>query len=397
MAEGWCPAGEQGIFKSLPRLALWVALTSNRSALRFHFLDSVFLLLVGLAGIAGCTKKEASPRDRSFTVGTFAGSGAVGALDGPAAAATFGFPGGVAVDAQGAVYVADQANHCVRKVTAAGLVSTLAGTGTRGFADGPGSTAQFNSPMGVAVDAQGTVYVADRLNHRIRAVSPLGVVRTLAGMAGTGLQDGASASARFLFPSGVAVGATGAVYVADAFNHRIRVVSPQGVVSTLAGSGPSGNVPADHHADGPGSSALFSNPQAVAVDGQGNVYVADTDNHRIRKITAAGVVTTVAGSATPGRADGVGSTALFDKPKGVAVDAAGTVYVTDLYNSRICRISPAGEVSTWSGAAGTTGFVDGGLQDAKFFNPIGIAATPAGTQVYIGDNVNHRIRQIKAN
>lgn len=353
-----------------------------------------FCLLLGWAGLAGCTKKEAGPRDLTYTVSSLAGRGTAGAVDGAAPAAAFSFPGGVAVDAQGTVYVADQGNHCVRKISAMGMVSTLAGTGSRGYTDGPGSTAQFNSPAGVAVDGQGTVYVADALNHCIRAIAPTGVVRTVAGATGRGLQDGPGASARFQFPYGVAVDAQGTVYVADAGNHRIRIISSQGIVSTLAGNGSNLNYGVVNHADGPGGSALFSNPFAVAVDGQGTVYVADADNYCIRKITSAGTVTTLAGNTMQGNANGTGGAALFDKPRGIAVDAAGVVYVADQYNGRICRITPAGLVSTWTGMAGAKGFADGTLQEAQFYHPIGIAVTSTGSEVYVGDFGNHRIRKI---
>uniref|UniRef100_UPI003743F19A hypothetical protein n=1 Tax=Psychroflexus aurantiacus TaxID=2709310 RepID=UPI003743F19A len=229
---------------------------------------------------------------------------------------------------------------------------------TSGFADGTGRSAQFSKPYGVAVDASGTVYVADYNNHRIRKTTPAGVVSTLAGST-QGFADGTGSSAQFSKPYGVAVDASGNVYVADFNNHRIRKTTPAGVVSTLAGS-------TSGFADGTGSSAQFSKPYGVAVDASGNVYVADFNNHRIRKTTPAGVVSTLAGS-TQGFADGTGSSAQFNYPIGVAVDASGTVYVADANNHRIRKITPAGAVSTLAGS--TYGFADGTGISAQFANP----------------------------
>ena len=214
------------------------------------------------------------------------------------------------------------------------VVSTLAGSGVPGFADGPGATAQFRNPVGVAVDAAGNVYVADHSNSRIRKVSPAGVVSTLAGSGLYGFSDGPGATAQFGGPTGVAVDAAGNVYVADLGNQRIRKVSPAGVVSTLAGSGVSG------FADGPGATAQFNLPLGVAVDSAGNVYVADGINQRIRKVSPAGVVSTLAGSGVFGFADGPGATAQFWGPTGVAVDSAGNVYVAEGGNQRIRKVSP---------------------------------------------------------
>ena len=209
-------------------------------------------------------------------VTTLAGTGTIGFTDG--ALAQFNFPAGVAVDAAGNVYVADLDNQRIRKISAAGVVSTLAGSGTAGFLDATGTTAQFNFPSGVAVDAAGNVYVADGSNHRIRKVSAAGVVTTLAGSGTASLDDGSGATAQFISPAGVAVDAAGNIYVADRNNHRIRKISAAGIVSTLAGSATAGFL------DGSGASAQFNNPLGVAVDAAGNIYVADLSNHRIRQI-----------------------------------------------------------------------------------------------------------------
>jgi sugar lactone lactonase YvrE len=313
-------------------------------------------------------------------VTTFVGS-TFGSTDGVATAAQFYYPYGVAVDAAGSVYVADTSNHRIRKITPAGAVSTLAGS-TQGFASGVGAAAQFNSPYGVAVDAAGNVYVADNSNHRIRKISPTGVVSTLAGST-SGYADGTGTVAQFNFPSGVAVDAAGNVYVADTSNHRIRKITSAGAVTTLAGS-------TSGYADGTGTVAQFNTPRGVAVDAAGNVYVADTVNHRIRKITPAGAVTTLAGS-TSGYADGTGTVAQFNSPYGVAVDAAGNVYVADTSNRRIRKITSAGAVTTLAGS--TFGFGDGVGAAAQFNTPRGVAVDAAGN-VYVADTNNYRIRKI---
>ncbi len=314
-------------------------------------------------------------------VSTFAGSTG-GYVDDAGPAAQFNSPQGVAVDVSGAVYVADYSNNRIRKISPEGVVSTLAGS-TQGFVDGTGAAAQFNRPYGVAVDSSGTVYVADYSNHRIRKVTPDGVVTTLAGSS-YGYADGTGAAARFAYPRGVAVDGTGTLYVADSGNHRIRKITPDGVVTTLAGS-------AQGYADGTGAAAQFFFPYGLAFDRSGDIYVADTVNNRIRKITPAGVVTTVAGS-TGGFADGTGTATQFSSPQGVVVDSSGTVYVSDFWNHRLRKITSAGVVTTVAGS--TSGYVEGSGAVAQLNGPSGVAVDSAGT-VYVADSMNHRIRKIE--
>ena len=280
-------------------------------------------------------------------VTTLAGlAGNAGSTDGLGSAARFNQPRSVAVDTAGNLYVADTTNNTIRKITPAGVVSTLAGlAGSIGSADGAGSAARFSQPLGVAVDAAGTVYVGDTSNSTVRAITPAGVVSTLAGLAPfSGSADGAGPLARFSFPSGVAVDAAGNVYVGDQGNHTIRMIAPGGVVTTLAGlAGSAGSV------DGTGSAARFNGTYGVAIDAAGNVYDADLGNATIRKTTAAGVVTTLAGSTgSLGNVNGTGSAARFNNPRGVAVDAVGDVYVADTDNNAIRKITPAGVVTTFA-------------------------------------------------
>jgi hypothetical protein len=284
-----------------------------------------------VADYSNHTIREITP---AGVVTTLAGSaGNPGSTDGTGSVARFNNPSGVAADNTGNVYVADYSNHTIRKITPTGVVTTLAGSaGVSGSTDATGSAAQFYYPGGVAVDASGYVYVADRLNNTIRRITPTGVVTTLAGKAGSyGSIDGAGSAARFNGPSGVAVDTSGNVYVSDPYNHTVRKITPVGVVTTLAGMAGTGGT-----SDGTGSAALFYAPSSVAVDSAGNVYVTDDgidpvlQSNTIRKITPAGTVTTLAGLAGPyGYADGSGSAARFESPNGVAVDSTGNVYVAD--------------------------------------------------------------------
>ncbi len=326
-------------------------------------------------------------------VTTLAGlAGSVGTPDGAGSAARFGYPQGVAVDSAGNVYVADGWNYTIRKVTPAGVVTTLAGLArSGGSVDGTGSAARFYWPSGVAVDSAGNVYVADTYNNTIRKVTPAGVVTTLAGRAGSwGSADGTGSAARFDYPSGVAVDSAGNVYVADLSNHTIRKVTPAGVVTTLAGlAGSSGS------ADGTGSAARFRQPSGVAVDSAGNVYVADNANNTIQKVTPMGVVTTVAGRAgilNSDSADGTGNAAQFEYPSGVAVDSAGNVYVADTVNATIRKVTPARVVTTVAGLAGSYGSADGTGSAARFYGPYGVAVDSAGN-VYVADTQNNTIRK----
>jgi sugar lactone lactonase YvrE len=327
-----------------------------------------------------------------YTFTTFAGGRGSGNADGTGVAAFFNQPKGVATDSSGNVYVADAFNSTVRQITPAGVVTTLAGDpgGSYGSADGTGSAARFKEPSGIATDLSGNIYVADTVNNTIRKITPAGVVTTLAGLAGSsGSADGTGNAARFNTPVGIATDSSGNVYVADSFNSTIRQITPAGVVTTFAGlAGSAGS------SDGTGSAARFGAPSGVATDSSGNVYA--TDNQTIRKITPAGVVTTLAGLAgSSGSSDGSGSAARFVYPDGIATDSSGNVYVTT-ENFTIRKITPAGVVTTLAGLAGSVGgsfgTADGTGSVARFNFPFGIATDSSGN-VYVADSGNNAIRK----
>ena len=262
---------------------------------------------------------------------TLAGSGAPGSANGTGTAASFNRPQGAAVDGSGNVYVADTGNNLIRKIAPGGVVTTLAGSGAPGNTNGTGTAALFNQPVGIAVDSSGNVYVGDSHSDLIREITPGGVVTTLAGSGSSGSANGTGTAASFNNPFGVAVDSSGNVYVADNWNNQIRKITG-GVVTTLAGSGAPGST------NGTGTSASFKNPNGIAVDSNGNVYVADWGNNLIREITSGGVVTTLAGSGTAGSANGKETSASFYGPAGVAVDSSGNVYIGDSQNDLIREI-----------------------------------------------------------
>jgi sugar lactone lactonase YvrE len=322
--------------------------------------------------------------ESNVTVTTLAGSGFQTYADGQGLASSFNAPRGVAVDGSGNVFVADTWNNRIRKITPGGNVTTLAGGGF-GYSDGQGTAAGFFSPYALAVDGSGNVYVADSQNNRVRKISPTGNVTTLAGSGNETFADGLGTAASFNDPTGVAVDGSGNVYVADSRNHRIRKITPSGNVTTLAGG-------VIGYSDGQGIAASFNRPWGITVDASGNVYVADTDNHRIRKISAAGNVTTLAGSGSRGAVDAAAAAASFNYPRGVALDGSGNLFIADVGNYRIRKISSTGNVTTLAGS-GEIGVADGQGDLATFDEPYGVAVDANGI-VYVADKGCHRIRKI---
>ena len=326
------------------------------------------------------------------TVSTFAGGNTNGGfMDGSGTGALFNGPQGVATDAFGNVYVADGFNERVREITPGGLVSTYAGNGTAGFTDGTIANAEFYGPQAVATDAQGNVYVADVGNNVIRKITTAGVVSTLAGSGTPGYANGTGTAAEFDNPQALALDGNGNIYVADRTNNVIRKVTPAGVVTTFAGLVPATqtlyqeeSIATVGYLDGAGSAALFNTPKSIAVDASGNVYVADIGNYAIRKITPAGVVSTFAG--------GIVQTTIIGAPSGLAFDTKGNLFISD-QDGRVLEITSASVLYTLAGSPIASGYVDGDNEDARFNSPQGIAVDANGN-IYVADFNNNAIRKV---
>ena len=274
-------------------------------------------------------------------VTTFAGSGFAGYNDATGALASFTEPTGIAIDPQGNLFVADAGNSLIREINSSGAVTTIAGSDSIGYVDGTGSAAAFFNPLGVAVDANGNVYVADAGNNLIRLVKPGGIVSTFAGIFNTGSSNNLSP---FNNPSGIAIAPGGNLIVANYLDDNILQVTPSGTVTPIAGRDT-----VQGSTNGPALSATFYYPNSVATDQFGNTYVSDGVNNLIRKIDAAGNVSTLAGSGAAGAIDSTGVNASFNGPAGLAVDGYGNVYVADSNNNEIRKITPSGVVTTVAG------------------------------------------------
>jgi sugar lactone lactonase YvrE len=366
-------------------------LMKSKKILALTFPISLCCLLI----FSGCQKLDVKPNDQTTQVpviipgetSTMAGSGAYGFENGLGSLAIFNNPNGVAVDSEGNVYVTDQANNRIRKITPDGMVSTFAGSGLPGAIDGTGDVASFNNPIGITIDASNNIFITDFGNNLIRKITQAGVVSTWAGSGAIGFDDGIGTLATFNGPDGITVDHSGNVFVSD--NHNIiRKITPDREVTTFAGNVHSG----PGFADGVGIDANFRLPEGLAVDASNNIYVADCGNNMVRKITPDRVVTTLAGQLTAGFTNGQGLMAGFNIPLGVAADAAGNVYVTDNGNNVVRKITPSGEVTTLAGS-GAIGTNDGKNSQATFSDLHGIAVDASGI-VYVGDEQNNKIRRI---
>ncbi len=383
-------------------------------------LGTALVISLAAAGAAGAYPTL------SGTIWTIAGNGSFCAAltgtcgDGPVAtAAQVSRPTGVAVDGDGNVYIADSGNNKLRKLTKAGAISTIAGDGTfclvatSSCGDGPNATAaQLGTPSGLAVDTAGNVYIAEEQSNKVRKLTPAGAISTIAGngsacaLATGSCGDGPDATAAQLrFPNGVAVDAAGNVYIADAGNNKVRKLTPAGAISTIAGDGSACALATGSCGDGPDATAAqLRFPTGVAVDTAGNVYIADALSNKVRKLTPAGAISTIAGDGnlcaarTGSCGDGADATAAQLRfPRGVAVDAAGNVYIADQFDDKVRKLTPAGAISTIAGtgsACVTSPFCgDGVVGYAAMLNaPSGVAVDAAGRNVFIADQDDNLIR-----
>lgn len=319
-------------------------------------------------------------------VRTAAGGGGEGYSDGAPADARFFHPTGVVVDLSGDVFIADAANHVIRKIGADGRVTTLAGqAGVQGNHDGQGHFAGFKNPTGLAIDLSGNVFVADTGNSTIRKITPEGLVSTVAGVAETaGMVDGAASQATFGYPKGLAVAGDGTIYVADSANHTIREIRNGNVRILAGGPGQPGA------RDGTNITSRFADPFGITLDAAGTIYVADSENDAIRRVTPAGTVTTAYGVLDKaGFADGSPGVALFRQPTGVAFDSAGNLYVTEVGNHALRRIDSRGNTTTIAGSQ--RGNRNGVGLGASFDYPFSLTISRTN-QLYIADMLNHAVR-----
>lgn len=322
-----------------------------------------------------------------FEVNTIAGDGTDGFLDGEGKVAKFSFPYNL-VNIDSNIYVSDSGNNRIRKIDKSGKVATIAGDGTDGFLDGDGKVAKFSYPCGITSDGQKTIYVADTFNNRVRKII-LGhgkvEVSTVAGIEKPGFANGHGKDALFNYPFGLTYN-KGKIYVADSSSDQIRKVDESSEVTTFAGNEEYG------FADAHGHKAKFSYPCGITSDPDGNLYVADTMNRLIRKVSHSGMVSTIAGSHS-GFAGRAFNTTDFRYPYGVACDSIGNVYVADTNNHKILKIYASGKVATIAGS-GICGDADGHGSNAQFNAPYGIACDSTGKNIYVADTMNHKIRHL---
>jgi gliding motility-associated-like protein len=309
--------------------------------------------------------------------------------------ATFTNPHGITADAEGNVYIADRFGHRIRKYTQDGVVSTIAGNGIKGNADGNGISAFFNEPWGVCIGNDGFIYVADTRNNLIRRIDEEGEVTTFAGSGNYGGTDGMGISASFGNPTGLEMDSEGNLYVADHLTHTIRKIDSQGIVTTIAGlAGEAG------YQDGTGSDARFYRPYGLTIDNDGNILVADEWNHRIRKITPEGQVTTIAGNGNIGYQNGIDIDTEFNYPWDISVDEDGNLYVADGYNQVIRIMKSQGtvpesyEVSLYAGNPGVSGGIDGFASGASFNAATSIHYWADEQAFFIADAYNNLIRRV---
>jgi sugar lactone lactonase YvrE len=334
--------------------------------------NTTITVVVPATAGTGTVKVEKSPTVQvTGPVFTYLPNGTVTTIVLTGTATTLNHPSGIVRDAAGNLFVCDRDNHRIVKITSAGVTSVFAG-GTMGFVNGTGAAAQFNQPYAITIDPAGNLYVGDRINHAIRKITPAGVVTTLAGNGSAGNVNGTGSTAMFNEPLGVAVDASGNVYVADYANGSLRKVTAAGVVTTLT------SIP-----------FIFG----VTADAAGNVYCAEYFNHQVSKYSSAGAYTVIAGQAgSNGNVDAVGTVARFTVPAGISVDASGNLYITETVNNKIRKITGTGAVTTIAG--NNAGLTDGVGDAARFDAPIAVTGDFTNNTIYVADFNNNKIRKV---
>jgi sugar lactone lactonase YvrE len=356
--------------------------------IRFNY---SFIAVAMFLLISSCKKTNSSTPAAVSMVTTFAGTGTAGLANGTGTAASFNNLSDLAIGSDGKLYAGDWANNLIRTIDLnSALVTTFAGTGIAGLVNGPKAAAQFNGTAHIAFDNAGNLFVSDEENNVIREITSAGNVITVAGSGIQGYQDGPVATARFSHPEGIVVDANGNLYVADgngSSNVIRKITAATGLVSTFAGIGTSG-----YH-DGAASTASFNSPYGMTMDGSGNIYVADIGNNVIRKITVAtATVSTYAGSGARGFSNGPAATASFYFPAACVFDKNGNMFIADLFNNAVRKLSAGGTVSTYAGT-GVQGAANGVPSQATFNHPIALAVDASGN-VYVADQYNSDIRKI---
>ena len=362
------------------------------------------------------TDNEIINTQKIYTVTTIAGGGTSGFANGTGISAKFNTPTSIDIDTNNNLYVTDFYNQRIRKIATDGTVTTIAGNGTGAFANGTGTSTQFNYPYSLTIDKDNNIYVADSANHRIRKITtdtnvttfsgglnnnatqysyitpPLGLsVYNVGGYLSSstsGFKDGVATVATFNNPQGIVIDSNNNLFVADTYNHRIRKIASDGSVTHFAGSGI-----ANFSDNSNPLTAQFNYPIGIAISSNGTIYVADTYNHRIRQITSAGIVTTIAGNGLPGLLDGTGINTQFNYPMGIAVDSENNIIIADSGNHSIRQITSAGIVTTIAGT-NIAGLLDGTNRSARFNTPNGITID-SSNNIYITDSYNHSIRRIE--
>jgi sugar lactone lactonase YvrE len=364
---------------------------SGKSNLALAGKNFVFAIVLVLSG--GLTREA-----QAQIITTVAGTGILGfSGDGGAAiAAELHFPTGVAADLSGNIYIVDTDNQRVRKVTSSGIISTNAGNGGIGYTGdgGAATSAWLNYPGAIAVDAAGNIYIGDGSNNCVRKVNSSGIISTIAGTgtAGYSGDGGPAVSAQLNYISSIAVDAAGNIFLADGFNQRIRKINTSGIITTIAGNGTSG-----FSGDGgAATAAALSHPEGISVDAAGNIFITDTDNNRIRKVNTSGIITTIAGNGVAGyTGDGIPAiTAELNYPYAAKPDASGNIYIADYYNFRVRMVNTSGKICTVAGD-GIQGFSgDGGIATSAEIDRVYDLAVGGSGAIYLADGNNNRIRYV---